>query len=249
MTCRAGSQQENRRSEDHHARLVAALVPASRLYGVAQGPAAGLRLRHVAGPVPPGRRTRTCGSRSQAWLYISDYGLGRLDGAWGIHDLGHSPSGRTTATPRRPSMWKARAAASSTPISAMRRTSGPSSTTYANGVRLVRMDMRHREEAGAAVQPDTQQQRRGRDDTGSEGWVYASREGIVTNPPSLATERIGPNQIQVTRSSDHHQNYLNAIRTGQKTICPVEVAVRARRSLSRSIFALPGAQAALGSGC
>jgi hypothetical protein len=48
----------------------------------------------------------------------------------------------------------------------------------------------------------------------------------VTNPARLATEKIGPNEIRVIRSDDHKRNLLNAIRTGQRTICPVESAVR-----------------------
>jgi len=53
-----------------------------------------------------------------------------------------------------------------------------------------------------------------------------SRDGIVTHPESLASEKIGPNQIQVIRSNDHKRNLLEAIRSGQKTICNIEVAVR-----------------------
>jgi hypothetical protein len=48
----------------------------------------------------------------------------------------------------------------------------------------------------------------------------------VTHPESLAREIIGPNQVRVMRSDNHRRNLLNAVRTGQKTICNVEVAVR-----------------------
>ena len=61
---------------------------------------------------------------------------------------------------------------------------------------------------------------------GTEGWIYVSRDGIVTKPASLATEKIGPNAIRVIRSDDHRRNLLNAIRSGQQTISPVEAAVR-----------------------
>jgi hypothetical protein len=73
---------------------------------------------------------------------------------------------------------------------------------------------------------------------GTEGWIYASREGIVTNPPSLATEKIGPDQIQVIRTSNHRRNWLNAIRTGQQPVCPLEAAVRSQTVAQQAYISL-----------
>jgi hypothetical protein len=73
---------------------------------------------------------------------------------------------------------------------------------------------------------------------GTEGWIYVSRDGIVTNPPRLAAELIGPNQIQVIRSDNHKRNLLDAIRTGQKTIAPVEVAARDQMVVQQQYIAL-----------
>ena len=170
----------------------------------------------------------------EAWLYISDYGLGHLDGAWGIHDLVTAQWVNDSDTTGPLDVEGTDRCLFYTDIR-----DTPYEWTvehnYANGVRLVHMDMHTAKKRapefnlipnnnGAAVI------------YGSEGWIYVSREGIVTNPPSLATEKIGPNQIQVTRSSDHHQNFLNAIRTGQQTICPWRSQCGPRRSLSRSMF-------------
>ena len=107
---------------------------------------------------------------------------------------------------------------------------------YASGVRLIHMDMvtaRKRApefnampSTGATVI------------FGTEGWIFVSRDGIVTNPASLAGEKIGPSQNQVIRSSDHRRNLLEAIRSGQKTICPIEVAVRDQTVIQQEYIAL-----------
>jgi hypothetical protein len=51
-------------------------------------------------------------------------------------------------------------------------------------------------------------------------------------------EVIGPNDKQVIRSSDHKRNLLDAIRSGQKTICPVEGAVRAQTVVQQEYIAM-----------
>jgi predicted dehydrogenase len=200
-------------------------TPGRPLYGEPKDPPPGFNYDLWLGPSPwaPYSDLRVS---IAAWLFISDYGLGDLDGAWGIHDLviaqwvndsdttgpldveGTGRCSVYTDIRDTPYEWTVE-------------------HTYANGVRLVHMDMDTAMKRapefrllpnsnGAAVI------------YGTKGWIYVSREGIITNPPSLATEKIAPDKIQVTRSNDHHQNFLNAIRTGQQTICHVEVAVRAQ---------------------
>jgi predicted dehydrogenase len=170
---------------------------------------------------------------SNVWLFISDYGLGCLDGAWGVHDIDIA-------------QWVANAdttgpvevEGTATFYTDIRDV--PQEYTvehkYASGVRLLHLDMitarrRYPEfhslpSIGATVI------------YGTEGWIFVSREGIVTKPSSLATEKIGPNQIQVTRSADHRRNLVEAIRGGQKTICPVEVAVRDQTVVQQEYLAL-----------
>jgi hypothetical protein len=60
---------------------------------------------------------------------------------------------------------------------------------------------------------------------GTEGWVWVSRVGLRTHPESLARTVFGPNDVRVLRSDDHNQNLLDAIRTGQPNVSPVEVGV------------------------
>jgi hypothetical protein len=59
---------------------------------------------------------------------------------------------------------------------------------------------------------------------GTEGSIWVSRESIHTQPDSLATLVIGPNEQRVIRSDDHTDNFLEAIRTGRPTISPIEAA-------------------------
>jgi predicted dehydrogenase len=167
-----------------------------------------------------------------AWLFISDYGLGCIDGAWGIHDVDIAQwlHGDTTM----PIEVEGTAAwytdLRDTPYEWV------TEQKYANGVRLVHMDTRTARQrvpqfnlmatTGASVI------------FGSEGWIFVSREGIITHPAKLVSETIGPNEIRVIRSDNHKRNLLNAIRTGQKTICPVDVAARDQMIVQQQYIAL-----------
>jgi predicted dehydrogenase len=169
----------------------------------------------------------------EAWLYISDYGLGHLDGAWGIHEIDIAQwanDSDTTGPIAVEGTGSFYADIRDTPYE------WTVEHTYANGVRLIHMDMVTAEKRapefnlinnnGATVI------------YGTEGWIYASREGIITNPPSLATEKIGPNQIQVIRTNDHRRNWLDAIRTGQQPVCPLEAAVRSESVAQKAYISL-----------
>ena len=55
--------------------------------------------------------------------------------------------------------------------------------------------------------------------------VYASRSGLRTDPPGLKDEFIGPGDVRLTKSVNHGQNFLDAVRTRRRSVSPVEVAV------------------------
>ncbi len=79
---------------------------------------------------------------------------------------------------------------------------------------------------------------------GSEGWVILAYEKVLTNPPSLLTSEIGPNEIHLHRSSlekvpsglpeghqqfataGHHQDWIASIRSRKEPVDPVTSAVR-----------------------
>jgi predicted dehydrogenase len=206
--------------------------PNDTLYGTPKEPPQGFDYDMWLGPAPwaPYSDMRVSVA---AWLFISDYGLGCLDGAWGIHDIDIA-------------QWVANAdhtgpvevEGTATFYTDIRDV--PHEYTvehkYASGVRMIHMDMvtaRKRApefnalpSTGATVI------------YGTEGWIFVSRDGIVTNPASIAGEKIGPNQIQVIRSNDHRRNLLEAIRGGQKTICNVEAAVRGQTVVQQEYISL-----------
>ncbi len=206
--------------------------PNDTLYGTPKEPPPGFDYDMWLGPAPwaPYSDMRVS---IAAWLFISDYGLGCLDGAWGIHDIDIA---QWVANADRTGPIEVEGTATFyTDIRDV-----PHEYTvehkYASGVRLIHMDMvtaRKRApefnalpSTGATVI------------FGTEGWIFVSRDGIVTNPASLAGEKIGPNQIQVIRSNDHRRNLLEAIRSGQKTICPIEGAVRAQTVVQQEYISL-----------
>ena len=207
--------------------------PDDTLYGEIKDPPLGFDYDMWLGPAPwaPYSDMRVS---IAAWLFISDYGLGCLDGAWGIHDIDIA-QWVADADHTGPVEVEAQNATWYTDIR-----DAPHNYTvehrYANGIRLIHMDMvtaRKRAPEFNALSSNGATVI-----FGSEGWIYVSRDGIVTHPESLASEKIGPNQIQVIRSSDHRRNLLDAIRSGRKTICNVEVAVRDQTVVQQEYIAL-----------
>jgi hypothetical protein len=61
---------------------------------------------------------------------------------------------------------------------------------------------------------------------GTEGTVHTDWNSMRTEPESLATTVIGPNEIHLYRSRDHKRNFLDCIKSGKDPIAPVEVGHR-----------------------
>ncbi len=61
---------------------------------------------------------------------------------------------------------------------------------------------------------------------GSEGWVFVNRGKIDAQPKYLLNSVIGPDEIQLYKSDDHKQDFLDCVRTRSRTVAPVEVAHR-----------------------
>ena len=83
---------------------------------------------------------------------------------------------------------------------------------YANGVKMF----------GQTVWP------RGIKFEGSEGWIFIHIHGgrLEAYPESLLREKIGPNEIHLGRSSGHHRNFLNCIRTRKSPAAAAEIGHR-----------------------
>ena len=64
---------------------------------------------------------------------------------------------------------------------------------------------------------------------GTDGWVWVDRGGFdASNPEWKKMDRLPENQLKVklTKSTDHHRNFLDSMKSRKPTITPVEVAHR-----------------------
>jgi predicted dehydrogenase len=168
---------------------------------------------------------------SRTWMFIRDYGIGCLGGAWGIHDLDAAQFFLDTDD--------------TTPVEIEGRAlyyedvrDVPYSWTveqkYANGVNVIHMDLvtakaRAKQFEGGSMASLV---------TGSKGWIWVSRQGVRTEPESLAQTVIGPNEKHVMLSDDHKKNFLDAIRKKAQPISPIGAAVHAETMCQQSDIAM-----------
>ncbi len=84
--------------------------------------------------------------------------------------------------------------------------------TYKNGVKIL---------GGSTGQ-------RGLKLVGSDGWIFIHIHGgrLEASDAKLLTSVIGPNEIHVGRSPEHHQNFLHAVRTRTNPVAPAEIGHR-----------------------
>ena len=78
---------------------------------------------------------------------------------------------------------------------------------------------------------------------GTEGWIFVSRgnervtasdpdaklkdaTALAASDPKIIASTIGPDEVHLYVSKDHHGNWLECMKTRQATIAPVEVAHR-----------------------
>jgi hypothetical protein len=62
---------------------------------------------------------------------------------------------------------------------------------------------------------------------GTDGWVVVYRGGLRAHPANLVEEPIDPHGVHLPESSSHVRNFLEAIRSRGRSICPIEEAVQA----------------------
>jgi len=61
---------------------------------------------------------------------------------------------------------------------------------------------------------------------GTEGSVFVNRNRLETEPASLLETQIKPDELHLYVSTDHHQNFLDSMRTRRKPIAAVETGHR-----------------------
>jgi hypothetical protein len=66
---------------------------------------------------------------------------------------------------------------------------------------------------------------------GTAGRIAVDRDSLVSDPPDLVRDPLRPSEVHLYRSNSHSGNFLQCVRTRQRTICNVEVAARAASAL------------------
>ena len=65
---------------------------------------------------------------------------------------------------------------------------------------------------------------------GSDGWVFVKEQHLGgradAEPKSLLRRTAGPGEIRLPVSNNHHQNFLECVKSRQDPVAPIEVAVR-----------------------
>jgi predicted dehydrogenase len=61
---------------------------------------------------------------------------------------------------------------------------------------------------------------------GKSGWIHVDRRGLWASDPKILAEKIGPDEVRLYKSEDHHQNFIDCVRTRRLTIAPAEIALR-----------------------
>lgn len=154
------------------------------------------------GPTPwrPYNAARVLGDYGGGWRCFTEYG-GRKNGDWGAHhfDIIQWALGMDDSGPTEfiPKGYEGTAF---------------QTHVYANGVRVERVG----DDLKAMIEFE-----------GTHGTVWVSRgDYLVTDPPSLATRGLRPEEIHLYASADHHGDFLACIRTRQRPIADVEIGHR-----------------------
>ena len=63
---------------------------------------------------------------------------------------------------------------------------------------------------------------------GTEGWVrvWRAQNGIDAEPKSLLGSKIGPNDVHLTESPGHAQNFIDSVKSRKPPIAPLDQAIR-----------------------
>jgi Oxidoreductase family, C-terminal alpha/beta domain len=66
---------------------------------------------------------------------------------------------------------------------------------------------------------------------GTHGRISVDRSALVSDPPEIVREPLRPNEVHLYRSDSHSGNFLECVRTRNKTICDADIAHRAASAL------------------
>ena len=142
--------------------------------------------------------------------YISDYCLGGIGGYWGIHHVDIAQWGHGTE----------HTGPTEVEGTATFPEDGLTDCAVSWNVRLQFAD------GVTMIYTDNQQNKQGVVFEGTEGWVFVRRGAIDAEPKSLLSSIIGPDEIHLIESPGHQRNFLDCVKTRNKTVADVDNAVR-----------------------
>jgi predicted dehydrogenase len=159
------------------------------------------------------------------WLRCEQFGAGMITG-WGAHHIDSAHWGMDTEYTGPIEIW----GTAEFPASGLWDVHGPFKTEalYANGVRMI--------VSGEFTN--------GIKFEGTQGWIFVSRgnetvtasdpvsrlndsQALAASDPKIIKSVIGPDEIHLYDSKDHHGNWLECVRSRRQPIAPVEIAHRA----------------------
>ncbi len=159
------------------------------------------------------------------WLRCEQFGAGMITG-WGAHHIDSAHWAMDAEYTGPIEVW----GSAEFPASGLWDVHGPFRTEalYADGVRM-------------SISGDFTN---GIKFIGSDGWLFVSRgtapvpagdplaklkdpTALSASDPKIVTSVIGPDEVHLYDSRDHHGNWLDCIKSRRQTIAPVEVAHRA----------------------
>ena len=66
---------------------------------------------------------------------------------------------------------------------------------------------------------------------GTNGRICVDRSALISDPPEIVREPLRPNEVHLYHSTSHSGNFLECVRTRNKTICDADIAHRAASAL------------------
>ena len=61
---------------------------------------------------------------------------------------------------------------------------------------------------------------------GEDGWIHVNRAGIWASDPKFLEVKFTDNDIRLYRSRNHHQNFIECVRSRKETVAPAEIGHR-----------------------
>jgi predicted dehydrogenase len=153
----------------------------------------------------------------QTFRWWFDYSGGPVTD-WGAH---HNDIARWAIGLDGPTSVQARALTEPIPGGYTTPSEFEASLTYANGVKQIVKTTMDDSPFGAVLKKDGQ--RNGVRLEGTDGWIWVNRTSIEASNPELIDTAMTDPAVRLEVSDDHMGNFINAVRSRQDPICPVEV--------------------------